>query len=73
LHREAFTQRSFFTDTFLHRDAFTERSFYTQKLVHREAFAQTTSFYTAEAFAQQNWISAPKRIQKDDFQAFVTL
>ena len=49
LHREGFTQRSFFTekllttasfytDTFLHRDTFTERSFYTQKLVHSRSF-----------------------------------
>ena len=82
-HGEAFVQRSFCTKKLSHREAFSQIRFYiemlsqreafTQKLVHREAFAQTTSFYTAEAFAQQNWISAPKRIQKDDFQAFVTL
>ena len=57
LHTEAFTKSNFYTQKLLHREAFiqssfdtntddfTRRSFYTQKVLHREACTQT-SFYT---------------------------
>ena len=35
---EAFTHRSFYTQTLLHTEAFTHRGFYTQTLLHTDAF-----------------------------------
>ena len=41
LYRDAFTHRSFYTQTLLHTDTFTRRSFYTQMLLHRHFYTQT--------------------------------
>ena len=41
LHRNAFTHKSFYTQTLLHRCTFTHRSFYTQTLLHRSFYTQT--------------------------------
>ena len=51
LHRDAFTQRSFYTEkplltaSFYRQPTFTHRSLYTEKLLHTEAFTQR-SFYS---------------------------
>ena len=45
LHTDAFTQRSFYTQTLLHTDAFTHRRFYTQTLLHTDTSTHRR-FYT---------------------------
>ena len=69
LHKEAFTQRHFYTETILHRDSFAHKTFargnlYTEKFLHvasfctQHAFIQskllhTGSFYTLQSFTHR--------------------
>ena len=57
LHREAFTQRSFYTASSCRQQAFTH-----SKLLHREAFTRNGTVHTQ--------VSAPER-KKDDFESFL--
>ena len=62
LHRDAFTQRSFYTEPaytqrsfyekLSHRESVTQRSFYTKKLLRRDAFTQR-SFYTEKLLLRE--------------------
>ena len=78
--REAFTQRSFYTEKFLHRSFYTQKllhrkGVYTQKLLHREAFIHRSfyrqkllhraSFYT-EKLLQRNF-NTKKLLQTEAF------
>ena len=59
MHTEAFTHRSFYTQTLLHAEAFTHSGFYSQTLLHTESFTRRL-FYTqrllhTEAFTHRRF------------------
>ena len=57
LHREVFTQRSFYTQNLLHTEAFIHRCFYTQTRLHTGAFthhSNTQNLLHTEAFPQRS-------------------
>ena len=74
-HREAFSQRIFYTQKLLHTsfstEAFTQRSFYAQELLHTDAFTHR-SLYTrrllrTEAFTQRSLYTQTLSHRKTDF------
>ena len=73
-HREAFTQRIFYTQKLLHTsfstEAFTQRSFWAQELLHTDAFTHR-SLYTrrllrTEAFTQRSFYTQTLSHRKTD-------